>query len=63
MIDANMRETAVRMFVHRVKAHEWNESVQSLALHVPPGRYTVSFAIADAYSWQASFLQREITVP
>ena len=62
MMDANMRETPVRMFVHRVKPNGLNESVQSLTLNVEPGTYTVSLAVVDAYSWQASYVQREVTI-
>ena len=63
MMDENMRETPIRMFVHRVTAAELEDSVQSLKLDVHPGTYTVSFAIADSYSSQTSYLQREVTVP
>ena len=28
-----------------------------------PGTYVVSFAIVDGYSWQATYVQREVTIP
>ena len=63
MLDKEMRETAVRMFVHRVAPSESQDSVQSLTLNAPPGTYVVSFAVADSYSSQVSYFQQEVMIP
>ncbi len=63
MLDGQMRETPVRMFVHRIGSTEIAESVQTLMLEAPPGRYTVSLAISDTYSLQVSYVQQDVTVP
>jgi VWFA-related protein len=62
MLDENMRETPVRMFVHRVARSEFAESIQSLTFDLQPGTYAVSFGVVDSFSWQASYLQREVTI-
>jgi VWFA-related protein len=63
MLDEQMRETPVRMFVHRIGSTEIAESVQTLTLEAPPGRYTVSLAISDTYSLQVSYVQQVVTIP
>jgi len=63
MLDKDMRETPVRMFLHRVAPSESQDSVQSLTLNAAPGTYIVSFAIADSYSSQVSYFQQEVTIP
>ena len=62
MMDDGLRETPVRMFVHRITAAEVNESVQTLTLEVPPGNYTVSLAVADGYSSTVSYVQDDIRI-
>ena len=62
MLDEQMHETPVRMFVHRIGSTEIAESVQTLTLKAPPGRYTVSLAICDSYSLQVSYVQKDVTV-
>jgi len=62
MMDEGLRETPVRMFVHRVSAAEVSESVQTLTLEVPPGSYTVSLAVADSYSSTVSYVQDDIRI-
>jgi VWFA-related protein len=62
MMDDQLRETAVRMFVHKLSAAETNESVQTLTLEVPPGTYTVSLAVADSYSSTVSYVQDDIRI-
>jgi VWFA-related protein len=63
MLDDQMRETSVRMFVHRIGSTEIAESVQTLMVDAPPGRYTVSLAISDTYSMQVSYVQQDVTIP
>jgi len=63
MMDQDMRETPVRMFVHRVVPSEFEESTQSVTFDIQPGTYVVSVAISDGYSLQASYLQREVMIP
>ncbi len=63
MMDQDMRETPVRMFVHRVVPSEFEESTQSVTFDIPPGTYVVSMAVTDGYSLQASYLQREVMIP
>ena len=62
MMDDRLRETPVRMFVHRLSAAETSESVQTLTLEVPPGYYTVSLAVADSYSSTVSYVQDDIRI-
>jgi VWFA-related protein len=62
MLDEQMRETPVRMFVHRIGSAEIQESMQTLTLDVPPGTYTVSLAVSDSYSLQVSYMQQDLTV-
>jgi len=63
MIDDQMRETPVRMFVHRIGPTEVEDSMQTLTLEAPPGSYTVSMAISDSYSLQVSYVQQDVTIP
>jgi len=62
MMDQDMRETPVRMFVHRVVPSEFEESTQSVTFDIQPGMYIVSMAVTDGYSLQASYLQREVSI-
>ena len=62
MLDEEMRETPVRMFVHRIGSTELQESVQFLTLNAVPGTYTVSMAISDSYSMQVSYVQQDVTI-
>lgn len=62
MLDEDMNETPVRMFVHRIGSTEMAESRQTLTLNVPPGKYTVSLALSDAYSLQVSYVQQDVTI-
>ena len=62
MLDQDMRESPVRMFVHRVKPDEVANAVQVLTMNAAPGKYTVSVAVADAYSAQATYVQRDVVI-
>jgi len=63
MMDENTRETRLRMIQHKVMPSEAGEAVQRLSITTRPGKYVVSFAVVDGYSWQASYAQREVTIP
>jgi VWFA-related protein len=63
MMDENTRETRLRMIQHKVMPSEAAEAVQRLSITTRPGKYVVSFAVVDGYSWQATYVQREVTIP
>ena len=63
MMGDNMRETPVRMIQHKILPSEEAEAVQRLSITADPGKYIVSFAVVDAYSSQAAYMQREVTIP
>ena len=63
MMDENTRETRLRMIQHKVMPSEAAEAVQRLSITTRPGKYVVSFAVVDGYSWQATYAQREVTIP
>jgi hypothetical protein len=63
MLDQDMNETPVRMFVHRIGSTELQESMQTLTLNAAPGTYTVSMGISDSYSLQISYVQQDVTIP
>jgi hypothetical protein len=63
MMDEDMRETPAQMIQHKILSSEEAEAVQRLSISADPGKYIVSFAVVDAYSWQATYMQREVTIP
>jgi VWFA-related protein len=63
MMDQDMRETPAQMIQHKILPSEEAEAVQRLSISADPGKYIVSFAVVDAYSWQATYMQREVTIP
>jgi len=63
MMDENTRQTRLRMIQHKVMPSEAAEAVQRLSITTRPGKYVVSFAVVDGYSWQATYAQREVTIP
>ena len=62
MLDQDMNETPVRLFIHRIGPTEAEESTQILTLNAPPGTYTVSLAVSDSYSLQVSYVQQDVTI-
>ena len=63
MLDQNNIETPARMVLVRVGSADSAESIHTLTLRAAPGNYIVSVAIADGFSSQVSFLQRQVIVP
>lgn len=63
MMDESTHETRLRMIEHKVMPSEAGEAVQRLTITTRPGTYVVSLAVVDGYSWQATYAQREVTIP